>query len=245
MKNQAVIIDVDGVLNSFSNRKFYAQFIMEVGRSLKHTNPNRKNIIKSIQLFKKSGANGLFTYLRCMSKNDEKFSNLCNGIVSKLNFNVIPRDKNLKHYLEAISKDKLIIIRTDGLKEIAEGVWNSVIGKGFQGGDIIISDIKDNDFKAKIDPESWARFADKYNIDLEKSILLDDSLKNINTASSHGVTGCNVTKESPLMKFITKIALDTLRKRMDKTTPPAPAKIKPKFKSIPKAQKTLFCGIFY
>lgn len=216
MARSAVIIDVDGVLNSFSNRKFYAQFIMEVGRSLRHLNPNRKNIIESIKAFRKTGANGLFSYLHCMCKNEEQFNKLTDGIINKLDFNNIPRNTRLKQYLESLSKDQAIIIRTDGLKEIAAGVWNSVIGPKFRGGEVIISDIRDNNFQVKTDSESWNRFAQKYNIDLSKSILLDDSKNNIETASGHGVLGCNVTKENPLMKYITKIVSNTLRQQLAK-----------------------------
>lgn len=227
MSKGAIIIDVDGVLNSFSNRKFYAQFIMEVGRSLKHLNPNRKNIIESIKKFRKSGANGLFQYLHCMCKNEEQFNKLTGSIINKLNFKTIPRNTLLKQYLESISKDKAIIIRTDGLKEIAFGVWNSVIGPKFRGGEIVISDIRDNDFQVKTDAESWKKFAEKYDIDLGKSILLDDSAHNIETASGHGVFGCNVNKDNPLMKFMTKIISNTLKhqlaQRIQKATAPTPA----------------------
>lgn len=48
----AVIIDVDGVLLSFSNRRFYARMVLEVARSLRHLSPNRKNIMESIRTFK-------------------------------------------------------------------------------------------------------------------------------------------------------------------------------------------------
>lgn len=218
MGNSAIIIDVDGVLNSFSNRKFYAQFIMEVERSLRHLNPNRKNIIESIKKFRKSGANGLFYYLHCMCKNEEQFNKLTRGIAEKLDFNNIPRNTRLKQYLESISKDKSIIIHIDGLKEIAAGVWNSVVGPQFRRGEIIISDIRDNNFQVKTDAESWKRFSEKYNIDLSKSILLDDSKNNIETTSRQGVLGCNVTKEDPLMKFMIKIVSDTLRHQLARKT---------------------------
>lgn len=198
-RSGAVVLDVDGVLLSFSNRRFYARMILEVGRSLKHLSPDRKNIIENIRAFKKSGAGGLFAYLRNMCRDEVAFENICSNIAGKLDYSKIKPEPELKKHLELLSRNKNVIIRTDGVAEIAGKVFRQLTGDDYKGRNIIISDIRDNGFKTKTDKESWDRFAGKYGIDLSKSVLIDDSKANIKTAAAAGKTaGRHVSRKQPL-----------------------------------------------
>lgn len=221
MSQSAIILDVDGVLNSFKNRKFYAKFILEVGRSLKHLNPNRKNIISSIRDFKKNkpNPNGLFRYLRGLCRDDESFNKLANGISKNLNFKHIPKDDNITKSLEEIAKSGgRLVIRTDGLKEVAEGVLKSLTGGKFNADNVTISDIRDNNFMDKTMEESWPAFFKKHDINPEGSVLLDDSKQNIDVAAAFGIEGNRVCSKDPLQKFMHKIVADRLRDRIKKKT---------------------------
>lgn len=219
MAQSAVIIDVDGVLNSFQNRKFYAKFILEVGRSLRHLNPSRKNIIQSIKDFKKNrpNPNGLFRYLRGLCRTEQQFNKLTHGLVKNLNFNHIPQDKRLTERLQQIPQDgSLVIVRTDGLKEVAEGVLKSLTGGKLDGRNVVISDIRDNNYQDKTIEKSWPEFFEKYDIDPKNSILLDDSRHNIKTASKFGVHGCLVSRKDPLLNFMNEIVASRVKEKLQK-----------------------------
>lgn len=219
MAQSAIILDVDGVLNSFQNRKFYAKFILEVGRSLKHLNPNRKNIMSSIQDFKKNkpNPNGLFRYLRGLCKNDAAFNKLAESISNNLNFKHIPKDDQITKCLEEIAQsDNRIVIRTDGLKEVAEGVLKSLTGGKFNSQNVTISDIRDNNFMDKTMEKSWPAFFKKHDINPVGSVLLDDSKQNIDVAAAFGVEGNRVCSKDPLQKFMHKIVADRVRNKLNK-----------------------------
>ncbi len=207
----AVIIDVDGVLLSFSNRRFYARMVLEVARSLRHLSPNRRNIMESIRTFKKSGAAGLFTYLHNMSRDDGQFEKICRGISGNMNYDNITPEPQLKKYLESLSQYKNIIIRTDGISDIAGKAFHRLMGGDYRGKNIIISDIRDNGFRTKTDRESWNLFAEKYNVDLSKSILIDDSKSNIAAAEEMGKKGYHVCRDRPLHKILGNLLCSAVR----------------------------------
>lgn len=212
----AVIIDVDGVLLSFSNRRFYARMVLEVARSLRHLSPNRKNIMESIRSFKKSGAAGLFAYLHNMSRDDGRFEKICRGISGNMNYANITPDPQLKKYLESLSHYKNIIIRTDGIADIAGKAFQRLMGGDYRGKEIIISDIRDNGFRTKTDKESWNIFAKKYNVDLSKSVLIDDSKSNIATAEEMGKKGYHVCRNRPLHKILGNLLCSAVREHQDR-----------------------------
>ncbi|MGN0904981.1 MAG: HAD family hydrolase [Alphaproteobacteria bacterium] len=212
----AVIIDVDGVLLSFSNRRFYARMVLEVARSLRHLSPNRKNIMESIRTFKKSGAAGLFVYLNNMSRDTGRFEKICRNISGNMNYDNIMPDPQLKKYLESLSHYKNIIIRTDGISDIAGKAFHRLMGGDYHGKDIIISDIRDNGFRTKTDRESWNLFAEKYNVDLSKSILIDDSKSNIATAEEMGKKGYHVCRARPLHSILGNILCSAVWEHQDR-----------------------------
>lgn len=217
-RSGAVVLDVDGVLLNFvSNRRFYAGLVMGTARTLKHLSPNRKNIIENIKAFKKSKAGGLFAYLHNMSRNDETFEKICGKIAGGLNYDKIQPDPHLKKHLEQLSRNRQVIIRTDGISEIAEKAFQRLMGNDYKGRPIIISDIRDNNFQTKTNLESWNGFAEKYNIDLSKSVLIDDSKANIETAEqAMGNKGFHVTRKQPLHRILTDINSADDKERQEK-----------------------------
>lgn len=202
----AVILDVDGVLLSFSNRRFYGQLVLETARVLKHLSPNRKNIIENIKAFKKSGAGGLFAYLHNMCRDDATFEKVCSEIAGRMDYSKIKPDPQLKKNLEQLSRTSNVIIRTDGISEIAGNVFQRLTGGDYKGKKIPISDIRDNNFQTKTNQDSWNRFAEKYGIDLSKSELVDDSKANIITAAKvTGNQGHHVSKKQPLHQILSSM----------------------------------------
>ncbi len=69
------------------------------------------------------------------------------------------------------------------------------------------SGIEDNEYKLKKDKESWKSFSDKHKVDIEKSVLLDDSKKNLNVAKSLGMTTVHI---SVLDSFLQKSKFGTV-----------------------------------
>ena len=92
----------------------------------------------------------------------------------------------------------------------------------FNGMEVFVSGIEDNDFKTKTDLQSWKDFSNKYNIDLSKSVLMDDSRANTNTASLLDMTTIHISKldsslqNSPIGSVFKSSLSDILGKKVSK-----------------------------
>ncbi len=204
MKNKVVIIDVDGVLNKYSNRKFYAGFILQVAKSLRRLRPNRYNILKSIVDFKKSGSHGLFQYLRHMSRSEKEFNIIINRISNNLKYQAIPQDKQLCEILRKTALNSQVIIWSDGLSSVARKVWSRVVGDEFKD-NVIFCGIDNVKFRTKCDKIAWQELCEKYNIDVSRSYLIDDSKDNLRMARKHGFKIKHVQGKSTLSACLTEI----------------------------------------
>ncbi len=204
MKNKVVIIDVDGVLNKYSNRKFYAGFILQVAKSLRHLRPNRYNILKSIVDFKKSGSHGLFQYIRHMSRNEREFNRIINKISDNLKYQSLPQDKQLCETLRQTAKNNKIIIWSDGLSSVARRVWDRVVGDEFKD-NVTFCGIDDIKFRSKCDKKAWEELCKKYNIDASRAYLIDDCKNNLRIARSQGFKIKHVHGKNSLISCLTEI----------------------------------------
>ncbi|MFI3241472.1 MAG: hypothetical protein R3Y43_02780 [Alphaproteobacteria bacterium] len=199
--NGAVIIDIDGVVNKMSNRRFYAQFIINTCIALRHVTPNRKSIIESIKLFKKEGSNGLFCYIRKMSKDDKAYKKICDEITGSLNYKRLPKEEKLGEYLRELAKRKRIIVRTDGLSSVGKKVWEQVVGDSYPQEKVAFFGINETNFALKTSENGWD-FAAENGINLSSSYLLDDRAKNRVHAERFGIKTLAVSEEKPLSYFL-------------------------------------------
>ena len=220
VKKGLVILDVDGVLNPYSNRRFYFQFMRKSLTTLARLN-GIKRPLQTLKEFKKTGINGLFVFAKKYCGSDEKFEKYKKELIKELNFDLIPNDPAMKKMLENLGKHCDICIRSDGLDDIASAIWKRIINNQSSANikieamrdkdkkpktvylhktPIIISGIEDNDFNLKKDIKSWEAFSDKYDVDITKSILIDDSRNNTNTASLLGMKSIHISKLDSLLK---------------------------------------------
>lgn len=219
--NSAVIFDVDGVLNSFSNKRFYVSFIYASLRELAKLK-SRKQLLRELPRLKKMGGpNALFAFAKDFCKDDQTFKKYRHNLSLKLNYDLIKYDPSLVVFMERLSSFANIVIRTDGLSEIARATWLRVTENQsssrlkeqmlrrqkasptevkFFGKPIQISGIVENNFKTKAQgPDNWQDFAKNHQIDLSKSILIDDSQDNCKVAQQLGMTTIHINK---LVSFI-------------------------------------------
>ncbi len=126
-KKEMVILDVDGVLNSYSNHKFYMKFIMRSLRGLSKVKGKRKLFTEIVNLKKHGGANGLFAFAKEYCGDDAKYDKFCYDLMNTLNYDNISYDPSMKKMLERLSKMGNICIRSDGLDDVARAVWMRVI----------------------------------------------------------------------------------------------------------------------
>ena len=220
-KKPMVVLDVDGVLNGYSNHRFYAQFIYHSVRELSKIHGKRQLLKKLPELRKAGGFNALFVFAKEFCGNDEKFEYYKRNLIKKLDFNLISHDPSMKKLITRLSNYGNICIRSDGLNDIATAAWKRIIENkssaqikieafsekdnnarrlSFDGKEIFISGIEDNNFKTKTDIESWKSFSDKHNVDLSKSVLLDDSRSNTNTAKLLDMTTIHISKLDSLLQ---------------------------------------------
>ena len=221
-KKQAVVLDVDGVLNSYSNSRFYFQFIFKSFRNMAKVR-SRKELLRELPKLKKHGGpNALFSFAKEFCRDDNTFEAYKNNLINSLNFNLIKHDPSLRGMMKNLSNYGDICVRSDGLTDISYAAWQRVIedrpsasikyhlktnkkGETFRTTDfnnqnITISGIEDNGFKVKTDLESWKKFSDKHKIDLEKSVLIDDSRDNLDTAKKLNMTTVHISKLDSLLQ---------------------------------------------
>lgn len=214
-KNGAVIIDVDGVINDFSNKRFYYFFAYHALHELAKIK-SRKQLLLSLPMLKKEGGPyALFRFIRKFCGDEATFNKYCHNIAMKLNYNLIKYNPPMKELMNRLSSFSDIIVRSDGLSEIACAVWLRVIENypsakikedmikykkdfikryGFSDKKIIFSGIIENDFKIKSDGiDGWIDFFDKYNICAEKSVLIDDNRDNCHIARKLGMQPIHIS----------------------------------------------------
>ena len=240
-KKGIVVIDIDGVINSYSNRRFYLSFIYKSIKCLAKVH-GRKKLLKELPKIKKAGGpNGLFKFAREYCGDDKKFDEYCKNLVKSLDFNLIAPDPSLKEFMNRLGKHGDIVIRSDGLSSIAGAAWQRVINNVpsdkikenllqgeklpskmtvFLGSKKIpVSGIEDNNMQLKTDIKSWQPFFDKHKACVEESVLLDDSKNNIKVAQQLGMTAVHISKlDSFLEKSLFNCSLsDILGTKMSKT----------------------------
>ncbi len=240
-KKGIVVIDIDGVINSYSNRRFYLSFIYKSIKCLAKVH-GRKKLLRELPKIKKAGGpNGLFKFAREYCGDDKKFDEYCKNLVKSLDFNLISPDPSLKEFMKRLGKHGDIVIRSDGLSSIAGAAWQRVINdvpsdkikenllQGeklptkmtvFLGSKKIpVSGIEDNNMQLKTDIKSWQPFFDKQGACIEESVLLDDSKNNIKVAQQLGMTAVHISKlDSFLEKSLFNCSLsDILGTKMSKT----------------------------
>lgn len=187
--------------------------------------------------------------MRCFVRNycgDEKTFNAYNRkLVNDLNFDLISPDPSLRAFMKRLNKHGDIIVRSDGLSAIASAVWQRVMenkpsdeikkellsqeslpsyGEAlFEGKKISFSGIDDNNMRLKTDIDSWKDFAKRYDFDIQKSVLIDDSRSNVKTGQTLGMTTVRVSKldsflqGTPFKNLMARSLSDILGARMSET----------------------------
>lgn len=212
----AVILDIDGVVNSFSNKRFYLFLAYHSLHELAKIK-SRKELLRDLPKLKKiGGPNALFKFARNFCGDNETFNKYCHRLSLTLDYNMIKHNPSMKEFISRLNSMTDIIIRTDGLREIASATWLRVIencssseikkkliknriSKGeeiqLNGHPIRISGIVENKFQIKADgSENWQKFAEDNQIDLSKSVLIDDSHNNCNIAQKAGMSTVHISK---------------------------------------------------
>jgi len=218
--NSAVIFDVDGVINGFSNKRFYISFIYTSLHELAKINGRKQLLHELPKLKKMGGPNALFAFAKDFCKDEQTFKKFSHNLFLKLNYDLIEHDPSLMVFMGRLNSFSNIIVRTDGLSEIARATWLRIMSNQsssqikeemirrhnapsaevmFFGEPIQISGIVENNFKTKAQgPENWQDFSNRHQIDLSKSILIDDSQNNCKVAQELGMTTVHISKLASL-----------------------------------------------
>lgn len=211
----AVIIDVDGVINNFSNKRFYYFFAYHALHELAKIKGRKKLLMNLPKLKKLGGPNALFRFIRFYCGDDYTFNKYCHRIAMKLNYNLIKNNPSMKEFMTRLNSFSDIIVRSDGLSEIACAVWLRVVENypsakikedmlihkanfceriNLSDKKIKFSGIVENNFKIKSDGlDGWVDFFIKNNIKPEKSVLIDDSRSNCRIAQSLGMQSIHIS----------------------------------------------------
>ncbi|MBO6290531.1 MAG: hypothetical protein J6N45_09480 [Alphaproteobacteria bacterium] len=221
-KRGVVILDIDGVVNSFSNRRFYLKFVKSVMQNLAKVHGRHKLVFAWPQLRKAGGPNSLFKFAKEYCGDDAKFNEFCKSVIKDLDFKDVAYDKSIRAMMKRLNRYGDIMIRSDGLTGIAAAVWQRVlenrppeeikeellsadtlpkqVNLKFENHNIIVSGIEDNNMCTKTNIESWHTFAERYNIDISKSVLIDDSSANNKTAAKLGMKTIQIGKIDSFLK---------------------------------------------
>ena len=244
-KRGMVIMDIDGVINSFSNRRFYLSFVYKSIKNLAKIRGRRALMQQLPKLRKSGGPNALFCFIRNYCGDEKTFNQYNKKLVNDLNFDLISPDPSLRSFMKRLNKYGDIIVRSDGLSSIAGAVWHRVIENrpsseikkdilkpetlpsytetSFEGKKISFSGIEDNNLKLKTDIESWKTFAQKYDFDIKKSVLIDDSRSNVRIGKALGMTTVRISKldsflqGTPFKNIMARSLSDILGARMSET----------------------------
>ena len=231
----SVILDIDGVVNNFANKRFYVSFAYHALHELCKVH-GRRSLLRDLPKIKKlGGPNALFRFIHLHCADEKVFNQYCHKLALKLDYSLIPHDPSMKEFLIRLGKFGNICIRSDGLSEIAGAVWQRVVENRpaaeikkqimedrvntdkvlthpiLDGKVVHISGITENDMKIKSsDNNGWYKFAERYGVDLQRSVLIDDSSKNRNVARKLGMTVVPISK---LDSFLQGSFLQGLKKR--------------------------------
>lgn len=220
----AVILDIDGVVNSFSNKSFYASFIYHSLHELGKVCGRKKLLTEFPKIRKMGGSNALFKFARELCGNDETFKKYTHNLTMKLDYNLISYDPSMAEFMKRLGNFGEICIRSDSLSDVAAAVWQRVmedkssaaIKKNmltrssaeeqtpyleFYDKKVVVTGICENNMKTKAaEDNGWAEFAEKYGIDLKSSVLLDDGRKNCLVAQKLGMMAVHISKLDSLLK---------------------------------------------
>lgn len=244
-KRGMVIMDIDGVINSFSNRRFYLSFVYKSIKNLSKIHGRRHLLKKLPELRNAGGPNGLFRFIRDYCGDQKTFEQYNRKLVNDLNFDLIAPDPSLRAFMKRLNKYGDIMVRSDGLSAVAGAVWMRVMENKpsadikksllsgeklpsyteafFEGKKIAFSGIDDNNMRLKTDMESWKDFAKRYDFDIQKSVLIDDSRSNVRIGKALGMTTVHVSKldsflqGTPLKNLMARSLSDILGTRMSET----------------------------
>lgn len=239
-------MDIDGVINSFSNRRFYLSFMYKAIKNLAKIK-GRKALLKELpKVHKVKNPNALFCFIKDFCGDEKTFETYKKRFVNDLNYDLISPDPSMKSFMKRLNSYGDIMIRSDGLSAIAGAVWQRVIEnrssadikkdfaeqenipskmkRSFSSKKIAFSGIDDNDMRLKTDIKSWEPFAERYNFDLKKSVLIDDSRSNVKIGQQLGMTTVRISKldsflqTTPILNKIRARSLsDILGSRMSQT----------------------------
>lgn len=244
----AVVLDIDGVVNNFSNKRFYVSFAYHALHELAKVH-SRRSLLQDLPKLKKlGGPNALFRFIFLHCGDEKTFNQYCHKLALKLNYDLIPHDPSMVEFMKRLGKYGKVCIRSDGLSEIAGAVWDRVIenkssgeiktkmmqnwingvkpekDKVLDGKPIYISGIVENRMKIKSSENSgWDEFAKRYDMDLQRSVLIDDSSSNRKVARKLGMTVVPISKldsllQGTFLQGMQKRSLsDILGKRMSDT----------------------------
>ena len=118
-KRGMVIMDIDGVINSFSNRRFYLSFVYKSIKNLAKIRGRRALMQQLPKLRKSGGPNALFCFIRNYCGDEKTFNQYNKKLVNDLNFDLISPDPSLRSFMKRLNKYGDIIVRSDGLSSIA------------------------------------------------------------------------------------------------------------------------------
>ena len=191
------------------------------------------------------GPNGLFRFIRDYCGDQKTFEQYNRKLVNDLNFDLIAPDPSLRAFMKRLNKYGDIMVRSDGLSAVAGAVWMRVMENkpsadikksllsgeklpsyteaSFEGKKIAFSGIDDNNMRLKTDMESWKDFAERYDFDIHKSVLIDDSRSNVRIGKALGMTTVRVSKldsflqGTPLKNLMARSLSDILGARMSET----------------------------
>ena len=217
-----VIFDIDGVINSFSNRRFYYNFMRRSLKNLAKVRGYRELASRLPEIQKMGGPNALFTFAHKYCGSKKSFENFSRNLINDLDFDQIAHDPSLTEFIKRIGSYGQLAVRSDGISAIASAAWMRVVDdkpsnkikeellsspelpsqttQKIDGQNVLISGIDDNNMKTKTDVQSWLDFAKRNNCDLHKSVLLDDSRNNLKIAQQLGMTTVHISKLDSLLK---------------------------------------------
>lgn len=244
-KRGMVIMDIDGVINSFSNRRFYMQFVYKSIKNLSKIHGRRHLLKKLPEIRKAGGPNALFRFIRNYCGDEKTFEQYNRKLVNDLNFDLISPDPSLRAFMKRLNNYGDVIVRSDGLSAVAGAVWQRVMENKssddikkellssnklpsytetqFEGKKISFSGIDDNNLRLKTDMDSWKDFSRRYDFDIQKSVLIDDSRSNVKIGKALGMTTVRVSKldsflqGTPFKNLMARSLSDILGTRMSET----------------------------
>lgn len=216
-----VIFDIDGVVNSFSNHRFYYNFMRQSIKGLAKVRGHRALAVQLPEIRKIGGPNAMFAFAHQYCGDGQAFDKFSRDLIKNLNFDQINHDPSLCKFIKRLSNYGDLAVRSDGLTPIAAAAWMRVVEnksdaeikkeilfspkqstttRYIDDKPVLVSGIDDNGMRTKTDVQSWLDFAERNKCDLHQSVLLDDSRKNLKIAKELGMTTIHISKLDSLLK---------------------------------------------